>query len=403
MNEVLARLQELEEALDDPLNVWQRLRKAWDLAQDESDPRMAEIVRQAREIWPRLASLENRIRKVLRRNREMISLDRVQEMDRASMRWLVRQPGRNIAERAGSNQRILATVRRENFDTPENRVLHAYCILASDISREWLREHPGAEKSSRFKQVKAFRKKCRAFSAILNDLEVSVAAAGIVPNYVLNQDVSYRKIYEAWMRLLARQRTLDDLWAWQAETWTDFAVLALVLALDSLENSELIAQSPLAWHAEARMGRWFYQDRPMAVFWFRGSGRIVEVLPRPQKTGELQALSRAHVSLKITDPGRHMSRRIAVWTPHSMERIDIGKSVVDANELLNQIQKVPSNEIMKNGLILSPGHGQSEIAMSEIGPTRINGIAFGAVGEALGFGLNALADFAQGNIFQDSI
>ncbi|MBY5853885.1 hypothetical protein ACC699_29770 [Rhizobium ruizarguesonis] len=36
---------------------------------------------------------------------------------------------------------------------------------------------------------------------------------------------------------------LDDLWAWQAETWADFAVLAIVLAFDELEESELVAQS----------------------------------------------------------------------------------------------------------------------------------------------------------------
>ena len=78
---------------------------------------MAEIVRQARRMQPVLHDLERRIRRVLRRHRELTPLDRVQEMDRASMVWLSRQPGRSIAERAGASQRILATGRRENFDT----------------------------------------------------------------------------------------------------------------------------------------------------------------------------------------------------------------------------------------------------------------------------------------------
>ena len=66
MNEVLARVQELGEALEDPLHVWPRLRDAWERAENEADPRMAEIVRQAQDVLPRLKALEPRIRRVLR-------------------------------------------------------------------------------------------------------------------------------------------------------------------------------------------------------------------------------------------------------------------------------------------------------------------------------------------------
>ncbi|MGO7036158.1 DUF2357 domain-containing protein, partial [Rhizobium ruizarguesonis] len=232
MNEVLARVQELGEALEDPIDVWSRLRLAWERAENEEDPRMAEIVRQAEDVLPTLKALEPRIRRVLRRTRELVPLDRVQEMDRASMRWLVRQPGRNIAERAGASQRILATVRRENFDTPENRVLHAYVRLASDVAREWMQEHPRAKASKRYTEVDAFGRFCKTFARMLAELEVRVADTGIVPNYVLMQDSGYRAIHEAWRRLLEEDKVLDDLWAWQAETWTDFAVLAMVLAIN---------------------------------------------------------------------------------------------------------------------------------------------------------------------------
>lgn len=79
MNEVLARIQELEEALDAPADIWPRLRDAWRRAEDEADPRMAEIVRQAQDVKPHLLDLENRIRRVLRRTRERTLLSRVQE------------------------------------------------------------------------------------------------------------------------------------------------------------------------------------------------------------------------------------------------------------------------------------------------------------------------------------
>ncbi len=92
MNRIIARLHELEEALDDPENLWGRLAAAWKAAEDEETPRMAEIVRQAKTLSTHLKGLEHRIRRVLRRTRELTPIDRVQEMDRASMLWLARQP-----------------------------------------------------------------------------------------------------------------------------------------------------------------------------------------------------------------------------------------------------------------------------------------------------------------------
>lgn len=311
MNEVVARVQELEEALDDPENVWQRLRQAWQRAEDEEDPRMAEIVKQAKELTPVLKDLEHRLRRVLRRRRELTPIDRVQEMDRASMIWLSRQPGRNVPERAGASQRILATVRRENFDTLENRVVHAYVRLADAAAREWMREHPKAFESARYKQVKDFQKRLRNMARALGNLGIGVARPPVSANYVLMDDRGYRQVFEAWVALLKREKALDELWAWQAQTWTDFTVLAIVLALDELEESELVAQSPVTWSDEATQGRWFDQDRPLAVFWLKETGRIVEVQARPEGPGALLTAARAHVALRITDPQRPSCR--AAW------------------------------------------------------------------------------------------
>ena len=400
MNEVLARVQELGEALEDPLHVWPRLRDAWEHAENEDDPRMAEIVRQAHDVLPRLKALEPRIRRVLRRTRELTSLDRVQEMDRASMRWLVRQPGRTIAERAGASQRILATVRRENFDTPENRVLHAYARLAHLVARDWMQEHPRARNNRRYIQVDQFGRFCKTFAQMLADLEVSIADANVIPNYVLMQEPSYNAIYEAWRRLLEEDKVLDDLWAWQAETWTDFSVLAVILALSELEEAEIVAQSPVVWRSEASLGRWFEQDRPIAVFWLKRTGRIVEVQSRPEAPGRMLALTRAHVSLRISDVDKGgLPRRVAVWTPHSMVRLDLGEAVDRANERLVEIQPFGQTEVLRNGLILTPSHGIFETSLASGARTRVDGIAFEASGEGLRKGLDAIRAYARTEIY----
>ncbi|GGH63628.1 hypothetical protein GCM10011341_38870 [Frigidibacter albus] len=401
MNEVLARIQELEDALDDPVSLWPRLRDAWKRAENEADPRMAEIVKQSREIGPVLQDLEHRIRRVLRRTRELTPLNRVQEMDRASMLWLSRQPGRTVAERAGPAQRILSTVRYENFDTLENRVFHAYVKLAALVAREWQREHRRAQGSDRFRMVDGFRLRCRAIARDLDDLGVGVADAGVTPNYVLMQDKGYRTVRLAWERLLRRERILDDLWAWQAQTWTDFAVLAIVLAIDELEEARLIAQSPIVWRQEAVTGRWFDQDRPLAVFWLEETRRIVEVQARPEKPGALLTLARAHVSVRITDPSRSdVPRRIAVWTPHAMERLDIQDAVDGAATTLAEIAQIASNEVMRDGLILTPAQDKPEHAISSKGKARVDAIAFDASGDSLRLGMEALRDFIRRDIWR---
>ena len=61
MNNLIARVQELEEALDDPANVWNRLREAWRNAEEEDEPRISEIVNQASRMGPFLRDLEKKI------------------------------------------------------------------------------------------------------------------------------------------------------------------------------------------------------------------------------------------------------------------------------------------------------------------------------------------------------
>jgi hypothetical protein len=320
------------------------------------------------------------------------------------MVWLGRQPGRSLAERAGASQRILATVRHENFDTLENRVLHAYLRLAANVAREWMLEHPQAQASARYRSVEAFHKTCRRMTHWLAELGAGVAQAGITPNYVLMQDRGYRLIHEGWIKLLRREKIIDDLWAWQAQTWTDFAVLAIVLAIDEIEESQLVAQSPVVWRSEAESGRWFDQDRPLAVFWLRETGRIVEVQARPEAPGTLLTLARAHVALRIADPSRSdIPRRVAVWTPHAMEPLDLDRALTGSADLLEQIQRVSRpEELLRNGLIVTPAHHIAGARALERGRVRVDAVALGASGETLATGIAAIRNFARNEVYRDA-
>ncbi len=396
MTRVLARITELEAALDDPANVWLRLAEAWQAACSDEQPRMAEIVRQAGSMPPRLRDLEGRLRRVLRREREQTPLDRVQEMDRASMVWLSRQPGTTVAERAGAGQRVLATVRRENHDTLENRVVHAHAALAARVAREWVREHPGARTSERWQRVDAFRRFSTGLARRLRELGIGRAEAGIVPNYVLMQDPDYRAVHAAWTRLLEQERVLDDLWSWQAECWTDFCTLAVVLALRQLEDARLVAQSPIVWRAEADRGRFFRPVNPLAVFWLGGSDTVVEVQARPGGVSSRQAATRAAVFLRISRiDGIEGVRRVAVWTPHSFARHDLGADAEGAARRLQLARNVPSTDRIDDGLVLAQAFGKPEAVERRAGPCRVRGIALDAAGGPLEAGMERIRAFVR--------
>ena len=103
---------------------WARLSHAWTGDHISlTDPPMALIVRHADTLLRLLTDLGRHPRHILSRTRAMLPVDRVQQLDVASVRWLSRQPGREVYERAGPRQRILAVRRFEDLDTLENRVL----------------------------------------------------------------------------------------------------------------------------------------------------------------------------------------------------------------------------------------------------------------------------------------
>ena len=393
MNNLIARVQELEEALDDPANVWQRLREAWSNAEEDSKPRMSEIVRQASNITPYLTDLERKIRRILRRDREKIQLDRVQEMDRASMRWLSRQPGNTLAQRAGSDQRVMAIVRKENFDTVENRVVHSYALLAEKFARDWLDNHPRAQSTQRYKLVEKLQKKSRNFGNELSQLGVGKADTNVTPNYVLMQDKNYKEVYEAWLRLIRQDIVLDDLWSWQGQIWTDFCALAIVLSLNNLSEAELIAQSPIIWNETSDHGRWFDLHQPLAIFWLRETRRIIEVFVRPKKS-KINHLTRAPISLKISEQdGEEVAQRMLVWTPHNLARSDFEKDLDDAAKLIGPIPSNMGN--VRNGLILIPSHGEYSEATITATSKQMDLVALGPSGVPLGKGMNKISSILR--------
>jgi hypothetical protein len=399
MRRMLARIEDLETALDDPLAVWPRLDEAWRRAENAEEPRLADIVRQARpRAMPlRLRLVEQRLRRVLRRERALRPIDRVEEMDRAGMIWLSRQPGASLVERAGTDQRVMAIVRRESFDTLENRVVHAYARLAERTARGWMRAHPKARLSERYRRVEAFRRICRRTATDLSGMGVGIADAGATPNYVLSQDPDYRATFEAWRRLLKDERETDDLWGWHAQSWIDFCSLAVVLCLMRLRDAELVAQSPIIWFGAPDRGRWFRQANPLAVVWLRAAGLVVEVQSRPESVAAEQFHAGAPLWLRIGWTSGGQPDRVAIWPLHGFAPPDLAAAARDAAEHLDTIgRQLPGAKPISAGLILAQSFEGARSEAAERGGARVSALSLGAEGPELAEGMWLLESWIAG-------
>lgn len=397
MNTVLARIGDLEVALDDPARVWARLAERWSRAEREDEPRMAEIVRQSQAMTSRLAALEPRLRRVLRRTRELTPLSRVEEVDRAAMIWLSRQPGRTLAERAGASQRIMAVVRHESLDTPENRVLRAYATLARDVARGWCRENDAARGRPRHERVDRFARRAARLAGDLGDAGVGLARAGAAPNYVLMADPDYRAVNEAWERLLLRRRALDDLWGWQACSWCEFTMLALVLALRGIPGARMVAASPLAWREEHDRGRRVLADNPVAAFHLPREGLILEVQDRPRRIAAAQGPFGAPIWLRVGDlSGAPARRRVPVWPLHAFDPLDPATEAHEAAAAVPGILRAAPRRSfeVEEALVVVPAHGRAGVATTE-GSPAVTAMPMGPSGPELAAGRRAIADFLR--------
>ncbi|WP_299809812.1 DUF2357 domain-containing protein [uncultured Roseibium sp.] len=315
LKSVWARLKDAEAASADPSTLWVELRRRWTEETVQDDAFMDVIVRHARNLGTTIDTIEKSPRRILRRYHQMTPLSRVQEVDRRSMTWLIRQPGESLAERAGDRQQILAVARRENFDTLENRVVRAYAAIARSNAKDYKERNSQAQLHRRFQDVSAFEKRCKRLDRDFAELGVRTTDPGITPNFVMQHNPAYRKIWEAWQELIQQRRELDELWRWQSRSWEDYCALVLMVALQSLPGSKLIAASPLYFRDEQHRGSWLDQDNPFGVFYLPDHQTVFEVRFRMKRPHKFLADFGAPIWVrygKLQDD-RSFLKYIAVW------------------------------------------------------------------------------------------
>lgn len=205
-NQHLAKNKLLELPLDWP-DIQRILEPVTDIPPEEITTQIARLC------VLELENVINNMHKVLIRQREKVPIGNVQQLDPHCLRWLTRQPGRTATEKAGGRQHILAVVRRENYDTLENRVLKDLIMRIHRPCSEYLKVN-----KVKFKDHSIIRLVRRLFS-ICNEANynpifeiISPLSSFPIPNYVLQQGLNYNKIWKAYCLVIRQSVIAERLW-----------------------------------------------------------------------------------------------------------------------------------------------------------------------------------------------
>jgi len=273
---------------------------SWEHIADKDEPPRSLIVQLARSLPQPLRSVCDQPHKVLRRIRQMVPVGSVQEVDDGCLRWLARQPGRTLLERAGPKQRILGITRVDNLDTTENRVVkdllsrlavecRRYCVEYRHFKENpsykceetgALRVHP------RFTDVERLLSLVRSLLRVemMGTIRRLVGAA--TPNYVLQHEPRYKKIWLAYQQLVRHQKQQDTLWRWRNRTLDEVGGLAISAAINQLAESGSSQRSDLILQS-THVGGQFIAPFTEIGFWEYGD---------KQKSSYVQQISRTSIS-----------------------------------------------------------------------------------------------------------
>ncbi|MCC5983616.1 MAG: hypothetical protein JJU42_04545 [Rhodobacteraceae bacterium] len=376
------RIQDVEQALSDPATLWQELHRRW-TGEDAGMPQMHVIVRHAREVSAVLERLGRRPRKVLRRVNRSLPVGRVQEIDRRAMLWMARQPGEQLAEKAGDRQRLLAVAREENFDILENRVLRAYAELAARVGNDYLERNRTRGATRRARDVKRFVQRCQQLVRDLRAKGVRLAEPGVTPNFVLQQNPDYHAIWVSWNELRNQDRIEDDLWRWQAMSWAEYCALVLMVALIAVPGAQVVATAPIWFRDEQRRGTWIEADSPLGVVYLPTEGLVVEVA-NARDGGAMTRLG-AKLLLRLRQVGDEagFSATIPVWP---LWAVDGGLAARDLQEILNAFTHFPGSSRPRGGIVMRPSVSaeRPEVQRSDICAAFALGTDGPALRETLG-------------------
>lgn len=192
---------------------WRRFLRRWRDAGRRDRPPYSLVVRLSNDLPKLLRKVTASPKRVLRREREREPLHRIREFDSTCMRWVCRQPGVTLAEKAGHQMSLLAVRRFESINTLENRVVLTLVRRSVRLCRDYLRQHGQAfADHPRVRDVKDLSRQCRRLLEDPVFVEVTQLESIPTPNYVLLHDDRYHLLWRLFLLVMRWQRRRQVLW-----------------------------------------------------------------------------------------------------------------------------------------------------------------------------------------------
>lgn len=204
---------------------------------DRHEPPLRIIVRIAQDHYSSFSYLVSNLHKVLRRERSFVNIDKVQQLDSQCLVWLIRQPGRTPAEKAGARQKLMSVRRFESVNTLENRVLKECLRLCIINAESYLHDfEKGNEDSPRIEAVRNLRNLC--LSAIVSEefKEISAIYSLPEPNYILLNNIHYNTVWNTYKQLVSRTQLLETIWIHRHKVFKDLIKIIIFSRIYSTYN-----------------------------------------------------------------------------------------------------------------------------------------------------------------------
>lgn len=229
-------------------------------------------------------------RRLLRRERRMTDLRTADQLDEACLRWLARQPGTTILDKAGTRQRILAVQRRHSYDTTENRVVRDFIERCRRGCDDYLRNNEHPSESPRVRVVGHFRRHIKRWLATSPIGQVPRPVGTPSANYVLQFDDRYRQIWPWYERLRRQQEDEAEIGRWRHRVWAEHVLLLMAHAAVSAESTIAYGGRSYVW-SRPRVGRFIDADASYFDSALCGNVRSPRVRVLSAAAGESSALA----------------------------------------------------------------------------------------------------------------
>lgn len=253
-----------------------RISNQWDQVGRSRVPPLSLIVRLADEIPDVLEEVCKKPRVILRRQREIELATRIRQVDSACIRWMSRQPGRTLAEKAGPRQRLMGIVRREDCDTAENRVVLDLLLRCKRAGELYLARNREFVQNERVANVRQFSRLC---SRLLKTSEISSVGrlVGVAQtNYVLQHESRYSVLWNAYQRLIRHEKVTQSTWMWRDRLWSEWIWFAIASGISSFSVPSPAYRDRILLSDEPTCGK-FSVSCSLGPWWIRNGKDVCSI------------------------------------------------------------------------------------------------------------------------------